>query len=170
VGSCNVNGSLRENVKNPAEYVGVDWRPGPGVDVVCFAHDMDFDRGFDAVISSSMLEHDRHWERSISKMVEYVSYNGVLILSWGAALNPPHCHGAADDGQFHPLPVYKVFKLLDDLGMYIHELRYEGLQFPELVGRTRLTGMGEVGLAAFKDEAYAVGERHLDELIPEDSE
>lgn len=170
VGSYNINGSLRENVKHPAEYVGIDWRPGPGVDFVCFAHDMNFHKKFDAVISASMLEHDRHWEKSIPKMVEHMKDTGVLVLSWGAALNPPHRHETADDGKFHPLPAYKVFKLLGELGMHIHEFRYEGLQFPEVVARQAWDGEGEVGLVAFKDKAYAVGESHLDELAPADSE
>lgn len=165
VGSYNVNGSIRENFKNTSEHLGIDWREGPCVDLVCFAHDMDFGRQFDVVASASMLEHDRHWDKSIPKMVEHLKDDGILILSWGAALNPPHCPETADDGGFHCLPAGKVINLLSDLGMYVHEFRYEGLQFPDCCMGT---GMGEVCLVAFKDKSHAIGDSHIDELVPED--
>jgi len=164
VGSFNVNGTVREHFQ-ALEYIGVDWRPGATVDVVTLAHEMSFDHKFDVVISASMLEHDRHWDKSISQMVNHLADDGVLFLSWGAALNPPHCLETADDGGFHCLPAGKVIGLLEDLGIYIHEFHYEGLQFPN---SSRPSDMGEVCLVAFKDKAYAIGSSHIDELIPED--
>ena len=43
VGSRDVNGSVRQFFDG-GEYVGVDWRPGPCVDLVLLAHEMAFAR------------------------------------------------------------------------------------------------------------------------------
>lgn len=158
VGSYNVNGSVRDHFQNFASYTGVDFRPGPCVDEVCLAHEMDFDHEFDVVISSSMLEHDRHWSKSISNMVKHLKSDGVLLLSWGGGRNLPHGPDHSDDGEFHALPAGHVLALLDDLDMHIHEFRYERVD----------TQQGIVGLVAFRAEEHAVGYRFVDELAPED--
>ena len=158
VGSYNVNGSVRDHFHNFSSYTGVDFRPGPNVDEVCLAHDMDFDVKFDVVISSSMLEHDRHWRDSITNMESHLKDDGILLLSWGAANNDPHGPDHSDDGEFHALPAGHVFKLLRDLGMYIHEFKYE----PEDTQR------GIVGVVAFKSSRHAVGDREIDALALED--
>ena len=54
------------------EYVGLDWRPGPGVDVVSLVHEYKPGRHFDTVISTEMLEHDPHWRESVQRMIELV--------------------------------------------------------------------------------------------------
>ena len=169
VGCRNENGTVREHFHNFSEYLGVDWRAGEGVDKVCLAHEMDFNHKFDVVISASMLEHDRHWSKSIPKMIEFLEDDGILLLSWGAALNKVHCLEASDDGGFYPLPAYYVFKTLEELGIYIHEFRYERLQFPKLLPSHDGAGMGEVSLVGFKDKTHAIGEQHLDQLIEEDT-
>jgi SAM-dependent methyltransferase len=165
VGSYDVNGSVRTFFERPVRYVGVDWRPGPGVDQVSLAHEMSFEEPFDVVISASMLEHDRHWQRSLSSMVKHLKEDGILFLSWGGALNPTHDLDTADDGCFHSLPAGQVISHLETLGIHVHEFRYEGLQFPrECMG----DGMGEVCLVAFRDKKFAPGESHLDGLLPGD--
>lgn len=63
VGACDVSGSIRPIISEafgPAEYIGVDIVPGPGVDKVCAAEDLVAVFGedrFDCVISTEMLEH-----------------------------------------------------------------------------------------------------------------
>ena len=47
-GSYNVNGSVR-GLFAAREYVGLDWRPGPGVDVVSLVHEYKPGRQFDTV-------------------------------------------------------------------------------------------------------------------------
>ena len=101
VGSQDLNGSVRKYFVNFKQYIGVDWRAGRGVDVVCLAEDMHFDNKFDVVISCSMLEHDLHWNLSVVNMIKHLKDDGILLLSWGAALNPPHCQDTAIDGKFH---------------------------------------------------------------------
>jgi len=132
-GSYDVNGSVRVYFED-CEYLGVDWRGGPGVDSVGLAHEFDKEKllKFDTAISSSMLEHDPHWERSLCKMVDVLSDDGVLLLSWGSALNLSHEEETCPDYDkktnpkpFHPRPVRHVLDLLEKLGMHIQEFRYE---------------------------------------------
>ena len=82
-GSYNVNGSVR-GLFTAREYVGLDWRPGPGVDVVSLAHEYRPGRHFDTVISTEMLEHDPHWRESVQRMVELVKPGGWLIITCAA--------------------------------------------------------------------------------------
>jgi len=168
VGSYDVNGTVREHF-DAAKYVGVDWRPGPLVDVVCLAHDMAFEEKFNTVISASMLEHDPYWRLSIKAMVAQLKDDGALMLSWGAALNPPHEHATAPDCKFHCLPAELVINLLGSLGLHVHEFHYE-INIPGVVREDCVcgSGWGEVVLLAVKNRTKAVGEPLLDELLKED--
>ncbi len=164
-GSYNINGSVKDYFDSPTEYVGVDWRDGPGVDLISFAHEVVYDNKFDVVISASMLEHDPYWDKSISNMLEGLSHDGILFLSWGAARNAEHEHDTACDGMFHALPAGKVLKLLGDKEIYVHEFIYEAqLCASDLPSG----GDGEVGLVAFKHSQYASGEQNIASLFPED--
>jgi len=167
-GSYNINGSLRDMFACHEFYLGIDWRPQTRyVDIVSLAHELKLDQKFDAVISASMLEHDPYWEKSLANMLSYMKDDGIMILSWGAALNAPHCLAEAPDGHFHSLKAGSVINKLRELGMYIHEFWYEGLLYPD-PQNTYATGMGEVALLAFKDAKYARGEQTINELLPED--
>lgn len=170
-GSYNINGSIKDILNTKAkEYVGVDWRPGPNVDLVSLAHEVKFDKKFKAVVSASMLEHDPHWELSIKNMATLMKENGILVLTWGSALNPKHCLKEAPDRKFHCLKVEKVTNLLKELGLYTTLLIYEGnltkiidISFKNL--GTRKNGMGEIGLVAFNTQHEII---HIDEILPED--
>ena len=164
VGSFNVNGTVRQFF-SVGKYVGVDWRAGEGVDVVSFAHEMALEE-FDCVISASMLEHDPYWMKSLSKMVQHLKKDGILLLSWGAALNLPHEFHTAVDGEFHPLPAKRVLDLLMVLGIHVQEFHYEGNLFPELIAPP-LLGNGEVVLVGFLDPNL-LNNPELDELLAED--
>jgi len=165
VGSYDVNGSVRDYF-NVAKYVGVDWREGPSVDIVCLAQNINLGI-FNTVISASMLEHDPYWYQSIERMVENLDLDGILLLSWGAALNQPHELHTAPDHKFHNLPAGKVLNLLKELEMTVSEFHYEGLLFPELTQNTPNNGMGEVCLVAF-DNPDLIQFTEIDELLPED--
>jgi SAM-dependent methyltransferase len=129
VGSYSENGSIRDFIDDDyAEYIGVDWRPGPCVDVISLAHEMfsesKKDEKFDAIISSSMLEHDPHWRESILRMCELLADDGVLVLTWGNIHNLLHELDTAPDGKFHPLLTKNVRDLLKELNMHIHISAY----------------------------------------------
>ena len=166
-GSYNINGTVRDYFGPECEYYGIDWRPGPGVDIVCLAHELDRPQ-VDIVISASLLEHDPYWDKSLANMVRHLKHTGLLLLSWGAALNPEHCLKEAPDGQFHPLPVRKVLTELERLGIYVHEFHYEC----NLYGNPRNPEnvCGEVVLLGFHQAAVEdggvtpIGPRDLDPL------
>ena len=108
-GSYNVNGSVR-GLFAAREYIGLDWRPGPGVDVVSLVHEYQPGRRFDTVISTEMLEHDPHWRESVQRMIELVKgrtpfgLGGTLIITCAApgrgkhelACSPPAPLGLGD--------------------------------------------------------------------------
>lgn len=86
LGSYDVNGSARPQVAvlKPVEYVGVDLRPGPGVDVVC-----DVCCGglagrygaFDLVISTETLEHVQSWPLFVRAMKRLCKPGGHILLT-----------------------------------------------------------------------------------------
>lgn len=170
VGSHNVNGSVRDywNLSKCKEYIGVDWRAGPGVDVVSLAHEMKVTGQFDVVVSSSMLEHDPFWVKSLEAMAARVRFDGVMFLSWGAARNKEHNRDTAPDGKFHALPAGKVLRVLPFVGMHVHEFLYEGNHYADLVDADK-DGFGEVCLVAFRKPRCIIGDRRVDELLPEDA-
>lgn len=88
-GSYDINGGVRSLFSN-CEYVGLDWREGPGVDVVAFAHEYKDDSGFDVVVSTEMLEHDPYWDESVINMVELLRRGGDMILSFAGPARPKH--------------------------------------------------------------------------------
>lgn len=169
IGSHYVNGTVRDYFSGNGDYIGVDWREGKNVDVVCFAHDMNFDKKFDVVISCSTLEHDRYWKASLDKMLEYLKEDGILLLSWGTENCVEHCRDHADDNGYHPKPAGLVIDHLEKAGIYIHEFNYEGVKFPGVTIKKWGGGMGEVALVGFWDKKHAIGEKHLDKLLPEDA-
>lgn len=166
-GSYDVNGSIRQFF-DVAEYVGIDWRPGPCVDLVALAHEVKLPKGINTIVSASMLEHDPHWFLSLRRMYDHLAEDGAMFISWGAALNPPHELYTAPDGLFHCLPAERVLIWLKGLGLHVHEFRYEyRLPFLDDEARRKLC-MGCVGVAAFKRREDAEGEPILDDMLEED--
>jgi len=161
-GSGYVNGSIREYFTDATEYIGVDWRPGRAVDLVSLAHDVGIDHTFSVVASSSMLEHDKHWEASLNNMVKHMSPDGIMILTWGADGCPTHSNNTAPDGQFHMLPLINIVDNLFDNRLHIHEIRYEERSFGGIM-------RGCVCLVAFKDIHIAMKyDGVIEKLIPGD--
>lgn len=86
VGSLDVNGSVRPGIEalGPAEYVGIDMRQGPGVDVVCDAAEIDRRFGpdaFDVVVSTELLEHAREWRKIVHNFKYVLRPGGLLLVS-----------------------------------------------------------------------------------------
>jgi SAM-dependent methyltransferase len=80
VGSYNVNGTVRDLFAGP--YLGVDMRPGPGVDEVCNSRALrTLGRTFDVVVSTEMLEHDPLPWVSIRQMADVLHPGGILLLT-----------------------------------------------------------------------------------------
>jgi len=97
VGSYDLNGSLRPIIESwkPAEYVGIDIKEGPGVDLVCDVDDI-VDRfgkeSFDIVISTELLEHVRDWKKVISNIKKVCRQNGIILLTTRSFGFPYHAY------------------------------------------------------------------------------
>lgn len=122
VGSYNVNGTPRIYFKGP--YVGVDMRPGPGVDRVAAADRLPFDdSSFDAVISTEMLEHDTRPWRSIAEMARVVRAGGPLILT-ARGYDVRGCFPIHDYPDDHwRFSCGGMTALLEDVGLEVYEVR-----------------------------------------------
>lgn len=92
LGSYNMNGGVRALFAPRAAYVGVDVRPGPGVDVVSPAHltPARAGQGYAVAVSTEMLEHDPFWCESVGRMVSLVRDGGLVIITAAAPGRGPH--------------------------------------------------------------------------------
>jgi len=96
VGSFNVNGSVRPFFKG--SYVGIDMRPGPGVDQVLNAHDLGMvSNRFLCIVCCEMLEHDTEPWTSICEMAKVAGDGCILLVT---------CRGFDHRGSFplHDFP------------------------------------------------------------------
>lgn len=82
VGSMDVNGSVRENFRN-CEYTGIDFREGPGVDVVMDAVDLPkkFGPVFDVVLCLETLEHCEDWRGVLQASWDVLKDGGKFMLT-----------------------------------------------------------------------------------------
>jgi hypothetical protein len=99
-GSMDVNGSVRPHVLafGPAQYIATDMRPGPGVDALCDAGELQVIfgvRSADTVISTEMLEHAKDWQAAMRGMIGVLAEGGVLVLTTRSEGFP--LHGYPDD-------------------------------------------------------------------------
>jgi SAM-dependent methyltransferase len=85
IGSLDLNGSVR--LLFAGDYTGIDRKEGDGVDLVMDGHALDFlDHQFDVVVSTSALEHDPEFWRTLAEVRRVLRPGGYFILttvSWG---------------------------------------------------------------------------------------
>lgn len=83
IGSGDVNGSLRGCAPYGCHYTGADLAAGPGVDVVLddpYSYPFEPD-SFDAIVSSSCLEHDPMFWLSFSEMCRVLRPGGFIYVN-----------------------------------------------------------------------------------------
>src|ERR1700747_3737853 len=96
VGSYDVNGSVRpiiEKTMYPQQYIGIDIRGGPCVDLVTSAEDLvdNFTTScFDMVICLEVMEHVEHWREVIRAMKLVLKPAGILFLTTRSVGFPFH--------------------------------------------------------------------------------
>jgi len=90
-GSRDINGTPRQWFRQPAEYVGIDFHGGKGVDVVGVAHEWEPEAAeYDVVVSTEMLEHDPFWKETLTHAASLLASGGVLVFTCGAPKRGAH--------------------------------------------------------------------------------
>jgi SAM-dependent methyltransferase len=112
IGSYDVNGSLRPTIESlqPADYVGIDIRPGPGVDELCPVERLAERFGsesFDLVVSTSTLEHVRRWRQAISNIKHVCRPEGIVLITAPSDF-PFHAY-PNDFWRYEPMDVETIF-------------------------------------------------------------
>lgn len=79
IGSYNVNGSVREQFGEAETYVGVDIRPGPGVDHVIERYESL--GPFDVVICCEVLEHEPEPAALMDQIEGALKEGGMFIIT-----------------------------------------------------------------------------------------
>ena len=90
VGSFDVNGAVRDVVP---VTIGIDMRPGPGVDRVLRAEFLPehFEpETFDAVVCCETLEHVEHWREAVVAMWHVLKGDGWLVITVPTIAKPRH--------------------------------------------------------------------------------
>jgi SAM-dependent methyltransferase len=91
IGSYDVNGSTRNTFDGASEYVGVDIVAGPGVDMVCFGHEISLpEKTFKVSLSVNCFEHDEYWVETFRNMIRLTSAGGVVIFTCASTGFPEH--------------------------------------------------------------------------------
>jgi len=136
VGSYNVNGSAREFFDR-CDYLGCDWRSGPGVDVIGFAHQLGFaDGSFDVVVSTECLEHDIHWRDTLNAMRRMLRRDGLLIVTVAAFARKPHELSCAVNGYYRNLMPEDLLPFLGDAVIYEESRLVNDIHFACIKGRS----------------------------------
>src|SRR5665213_3670849 len=102
LGSCNVNGSLRDVAPQGAMYIGLDTSAGPSVDVVIEPHKAlpISSNSVDIVVSSSMFEHDLFFWETFLEMVRVAKPGGIVYIN-APSNGGYHCY-PVDNWRFYP--------------------------------------------------------------------
>lgn len=121
IGSADINGTNKPWFEN-CEYVGLDIAEAKNVDVISIAHEYDApDESFDVVCSTSELEHDIHWAKTLRKMVKLLKPNGLM---WFEAPHVWSVHGTRDNNPTDSL----TSKLEGEWGSYYRNLSKEDIE------------------------------------------
>ena len=89
VGSHSINGSPRKYFWF-CKYTGVDISSGKGVDIIGRFSQIKFDKKYQVVISTEMLEHDEEWNISLKRMYDLLEDGGLLLMTCAAPDRQEH--------------------------------------------------------------------------------
>ena len=90
VGSFDVNGGVRDLFPNATVYLGIDLKPGRGVDLVMDAAEWVPDRLYDCAVSTETFEHTPKWRQILRRMKDALSPGGVLVMTCATTGRNPH--------------------------------------------------------------------------------
>lgn len=95
IGSLNVNGTVKDLFPDAEEYIGIDFRDGPDVDVVLNGnevfprYDEDY---FQTIICMNMLEHDKYFWETLDGINHVLAPGGHLLVAMPTFTFPIHEH------------------------------------------------------------------------------
>jgi hypothetical protein len=89
IGSYNVNGTIRDIFVNQ-EYIGVDVKKGPCVDIVYDGQNLDIKDKFDLSISCECFEHNPFYLENFKKMIELTKNDGVVVFTCASLFRKEH--------------------------------------------------------------------------------
>jgi len=97
IGSFDVNGNEKSWFEN-CDFTGLDIGPGPGVDVVCSAHEYNKPDGtFDTIISCECWEHNPFYRESILNAIRMLKTGGFFIFTCATTGRPVHGTKSQDE-------------------------------------------------------------------------
>lgn len=90
-GSLDINGTIK-SIFEPhcSSYVGVDLQEGPGVDIVCGAHEFNTNEVFDVVACCEVFEHTPVWREIIDNACRLLRPGGLFIATMAGEGRAPH--------------------------------------------------------------------------------
>lgn len=90
IGSFDVNGNEKFLFEN-SEFYGLDLQEGPGVDIVCSAHEYNApDQFYDTIISCECWEHNPFYKESIKNSVRILKSGGLFLFTCATTGRPVH--------------------------------------------------------------------------------
>ena len=106
IGGADVNGSLRSVAPPQCRYIGVDFAPEHGVDIILTdPYEFPFDnQSVDIIVSSSCFEHSEFFWLAFNEMLRILKPGGLILI------NVP------SNGAFHRFPV-DCWRFYPDSGM-----------------------------------------------------
>jgi SAM-dependent methyltransferase len=120
IGSQNVNGTLKDHVPSNFTYIGVDFVPGNGVDVILEdPYKLPYDdESIDLVISSSCFEHSEFFWITFTEIIRCLKPSGLFYLN------------APSGGAYHKYPI-DAWRFYPDAGealtRYAHKVGYSNV-------------------------------------------
>ncbi len=161
IGAQDVNGSLRPFASPGHRYVGVDFVPGKGVDVIITdPYSLPFeDNSVDACVSSSCFEHSEFFWLLFNEVMRILKPTGVLYL------NVP------SNGRFHRFPV-DCWRFYPDSGIALQnwgrKSGYNAILLESFTGRQEGYWWNDFVAVFLKDEKFAENyPRRMKESVPD---
>lgn len=147
IGSQNVNGSLRDVCPKYANYLGVDFVAGNGVDLVLQdPYQLPFeDNSVDIVVSSSCFEHAEMFWLLFLEVIRILKPHGIFYLN------------APSNGSFHRYPV-DCWRFYPDSGQalvkWANRNGYKAILIESFVSRQIRDEWNDYVAVFLKDENY----------------
>lgn len=138
IGSMNVNGQLRDLFPNASRYVGMDIRPGKGVDCVGDAAVWEPSFCPDLVICCEVLEHTAEWAEIVTNAASWLPAGGRIVITCAGPGRPVHSHrgGKMNPGEWYmnidPAALYETMQdsglRVDSIELHMTDTRASGVK------------------------------------------